>query len=81
MAEHLTAQDDTNAAWLRDLAVSYHKLYLACQAAGDLEDARRQAHQCLDALSRMKKNGLFLDIVATGVLEELEGSSGESRPR
>ncbi|MCE5237717.1 hypothetical protein LLH23_04415, partial [bacterium] len=76
IAQRLAAADPGNAAWQRDLAVSFYKLAAFHNEANQEEQAVARFLECREMLRGMRDRGMHLDPPMVGLLEQLEGLGG-----
>ena len=73
--ERLAESDPTNAAWQRDLWVSYWKIADVLERSGD-HKSMSYWRRAYDILSGMKRRGLFVSPQDEGFLEQLRRKAG-----
>jgi hypothetical protein len=75
--ERLAASDPANAAWQRDLWVSYWRLADLCEKSSEAAQAGEWWRKAYDTLSGMKERGLHVSPEDLGFLERLRQKAGK----
>ncbi len=74
----LAAADPANAAWQRDLSVSFERLGDLATAQGNLPEAGRHFAQCHATLRGMRESNMHLDASVTSFLARLEQAAPQN---